>query len=755
MSQVGTRKRPAPGTSPVNAPTAQIVTQKNGTSANQDRATTLMATDDYLHWPQQGQSSYPDSADNNGSNLYNGVSDTQGMSTNQLARRLLNQDLISRPNYNAVNNEAWPVLADGAGQSTDGGWINEDDDLERLAEAAKRENQAKRKQIPPFVQKLSSFLDKDQNTDLIRWSDKGDSFIVVDEDDFARKLIPELFKHSNYASFVRQLNMYGFHKKVGLSDNSMRASERKNKSPSEYYHPYFRRGRPNLLWLIQKPKTPQSKNSGKGGPRLKQDDANQDEDGEETYDVDSPDATNRGQDNGTAQRSSRRPLMIGNSGRGQTPSQDEMAAIQQELAAVRQNQKVISNVLQQIARDNERQAQAYKQLHDRHESSINAILTFLATVYNRSLSEGQGGQNFGSVLGGAFPQDTQPQGNVVDMGDYNEQNASPAQRFFRKQPLLLKAPPSRNAPAAQSPNAGASSQLSPNQAQQYQSPSAANSPAVQELFSPATSLRSSQSPQVHPTTNDNTTGQPLPEADIMSLINNHNAQNTFPPGTRMDFPEALSHLQNADGKTPLTPNQRNNVLQLMAGSNTDPNTPNNALTSPNPPDLPETNQFDMTRDQLEFLGNAIKNQEQKVESLTQTLAPLSPSGSIPGMNDSIQYNNADLLDMDSIFNSGDYFNDNIGGGGLDFGNNNNIPDFSFDGPAESSMHEGQEAPPSQDGTADEKSDRGSGIETLGSSEVTSPANTSAVEESGLAEQQHQHQQPPQEEYGRGKRRKRN
>ena len=109
----------------------------------------------------------------------------------------------------------------------------------------------------------TSFLEQHKNEDLIHWSEAGDSFVVEDEDEFAKTLIPELFKHNNYASFVRQLNMYGFHKRVGLSDNSMRASERKNKSPSEYSNPNFRRGHPNLLWLINKPKGKNKKGNSK------------------------------------------------------------------------------------------------------------------------------------------------------------------------------------------------------------------------------------------------------------------------------------------------------------------------------------------------------------------------------------------------------------------------------------------------------------------------------------------------------------
>ncbi|KAL8689068.1 MAG: hypothetical protein Q9218_005176 [Villophora microphyllina] len=602
----------------------------------------------------------------------------------------------------------------------EGAWGNNSDELDQKALAAQKDAQVKRKQIPPFIQKLSSFLDESRNTDLIRWSDSGDSFIVLDEEEFARTLIPELFKHKNYASFVRQLNMYGFHKKVGLSDNSMRASERKNKSPSEYYNPYFKRGRSNLLWLIHKPKNVPSR-GGNRGTRSRQEDGTADDDVEELYDVDQPLNTNPAPAETSNTRQGRQPLMLGN-GQVNNTSQD-LSVVHQELLAVRKQQQIIATLLQKTRAEHEQlydQAANFQKLHDRHESSINAILTFLATVYNRSL-DGKGGANFGGMFG-SISQDLQGQGNVVDVGDLADQSMlnSQHQGGFRRQPLLLAAPPTDpQRGSIASPVASVDSPAGTTQNLLYpaRGSQSVHSSAAQEVFD-MPSNRSSQSPQVKAETGNHS--QPS-EAEILSMIQSTNSMQPYGAGSRMDFPQALSHLQTADGQSPLTPNQRSDALRLIAG-NVSANSNENALTSPSPP-MPNMAQYQQSKERLDQLTNALKEQGNKVNQLSNVLAPLSPSGSIPGITDAQNYGDPgahDLLDLDQIFNSGDYFNDNPTGD-FDFGSNEPIPDFDFD---TTTLNDNTTNEHSYgfDGTAEEGPE-GSAVETVNSSEATSPANT--------------------------------
>ena len=46
---------------------------------------------------------------------------------------------------------------------------------------------------------------------LISWSTSNESFVVSPSNEFS-KVLSQYFKHTNISSFVRQLNMYGFHK---------------------------------------------------------------------------------------------------------------------------------------------------------------------------------------------------------------------------------------------------------------------------------------------------------------------------------------------------------------------------------------------------------------------------------------------------------------------------------------------------------------------------------------------------------------
>ncbi|CAN6808046.1 hypothetical protein Bca4012_002446 [Brassica carinata] len=67
-------------------------------------------------------------------------------------------------------------------------------------------------QRPPFLVKTYKVVEDPTTDEVISWNGDGTGFIVWQPAEFARDLLPTLFKHCNFSSFVRQLNTYGFRK---------------------------------------------------------------------------------------------------------------------------------------------------------------------------------------------------------------------------------------------------------------------------------------------------------------------------------------------------------------------------------------------------------------------------------------------------------------------------------------------------------------------------------------------------------------
>ncbi|KAJ6655253.1 hypothetical protein lerEdw1_005597 [Lerista edwardsae] len=103
--------------------------------------------------------------------------------------------------------------------------------------------------VPAFLSKLWALVGDAPSNQLITWSQNGQSFLVLDEQRFAKEILPKYFKHNNMASFVRQLNMYGFRKVVHV-DSGIVKMERDG--PVEFQHPYFKQGREDLLEHIKR-----------------------------------------------------------------------------------------------------------------------------------------------------------------------------------------------------------------------------------------------------------------------------------------------------------------------------------------------------------------------------------------------------------------------------------------------------------------------------------------------------------------------
>ncbi|XP_074605492.1 uncharacterized protein LOC141858598 [Brevipalpus obovatus] len=114
--------------------------------------------------------------------------------------------------------------------------------------------------VPAFLTKLWKLVSDPKYDHLIHWSENGKSFIIKNQAQFAKDLLPLYFKHNNMASFIRQLNMYGFRKITSIENSGLRA----DRDEIEFYHHHFVKNQEDLLELIKrKIKTPLQVSSAK------------------------------------------------------------------------------------------------------------------------------------------------------------------------------------------------------------------------------------------------------------------------------------------------------------------------------------------------------------------------------------------------------------------------------------------------------------------------------------------------------------
>ncbi|KAJ3343295.1 stress-responsive transcription factor hsf1 [Kappamyces sp. JEL0680] len=124
----------------------------------------------------------------------------------------------------------------------------------------------KKKTVPAFLNKLYSMVDDKDTDDMIHWRDDGFAFRVPKPEQLAKSVLPLYFKHNNFTSFIRQLNMYGFHKVQHIATGSLAGS---STDVLEFEHECFVRGKQDLLLKIDRRKSQKEEDGETGSALLK------------------------------------------------------------------------------------------------------------------------------------------------------------------------------------------------------------------------------------------------------------------------------------------------------------------------------------------------------------------------------------------------------------------------------------------------------------------------------------------------------
>lgn len=150
---------------------------------------------------------------------------------------------------------------------------------------------------------------------------------MEDHEEFAKTVLPRFYKHNTFASFVRQLNMYDFHKVPHLQQCVL-ITENEHEI-WEFSNPHFRRGRSDLLTLVTRKR-------------------NRDKDAVDTEDI-------------------------------------SLTTLVSDLSFLKKHQSTIGSDLRDLRRDNEilwQETLNAREKYQRHQDAIEKIIQFLTTIFS-------------------------------------------------------------------------------------------------------------------------------------------------------------------------------------------------------------------------------------------------------------------------------------------------------------------------------------------------------------------------------------
>ncbi|KAK6463018.1 HSF-type DNA-binding-domain-containing protein [Scheffersomyces coipomensis] len=283
---------------------------------------------------------------------------------------------------------------------------------------------------PLFVTKLWSMVNDPNNKKYIRWNDNGQTFQVYHREEFMRNVLPKYFKHNNFASFVRQLNMYGWHKVQDINSGTLSNGSIGNNNDNvgsddeilQFENPNFIRGQEELLDKIvrNKPTTNQSN----------------DENGANNLNVLNNSTTN-------------------------TINQINFQILINELDQIKMNQLAISEDLRRIRKDNKTLWNENFMARERHSTqaqTLDKILNFLSVMYGNNSGAGKilevNDVPFNNLNSNVGNNNNAVDKSVNDL--YNDANnvyaqaQSSAGQPFKKQPLMLTQKPFKQSPKSSS-----------------------------------------------------------------------------------------------------------------------------------------------------------------------------------------------------------------------------------------------------------------------------------------------------------------